>query len=42
MLLEKHESDQKVLEVLLDNLLAQSGEDEKGCDNMTAILIKFG
>ena len=41
-LLQQHGNNQKVLETLLENMLAKGNEEEMGCDNMTAILIKFG
>jgi serine/threonine protein phosphatase PrpC len=31
----------KLMEDLLDNLLAKSTLEELGCDNMTAVLIEF-
>jgi serine/threonine protein phosphatase PrpC len=37
----KHQKNStKVMEDLLDNLLAKSTLEELGCDNMTAVLIK--
>ena len=41
-LLEKHQNDGKeALAEMLSSFVGKSGEDEMGCDNMTAILIKF-
>lgn len=40
-LLEEHTDIEELLKSILKDFLAKSSEEDKGIDNMTALLIKF-